>query len=209
MKKSIIIILSISLSFLLIQKSIKASEDLMFSIPKWYKILPENFKPIEEDKIKLLENLRVKYRAFHENLIYSILSTPWAVERTQYESLKQAKEMYSHLNKQDLWKVVLLSRFVMLKDTAIFETHEYSKLSSEEFQIKIDKMIENTDLIIRNFNSFSDVVKFAICLEEEMGNFIDPTGIIDEISSILGRGRPSEEDNKWYFSILNKLRDDD
>lgn len=178
----------------------------MHSQPEWYKMLPQGFKPIDQEKIKSLENLRIKYRASHENCFFSIMSTPWAVERAQYDSLRQGERMYSHLNEKGLWRVVLLGRFQTWMNAAELGSHEY-KLSPEELKSRIEKIIENIELIIGNFYSFSDVVRFAICMEEEVGNFIDPSGVLDELSLILGRGRPSEEDNKWYLSILNKFLD--
>lgn len=209
MKKSLVIFFMISLSFILfIQKMVDAKENMIRSKPEWYKMLSESFKPIEENKIKLLEQLRNKYRASNENLILSIMSTPLAVEKAQYDSLKHAKRMYSNLSEKDLWRLVLGSRFETWKITAGFEVHEYSKLSSEELLQRIEKLEMNIDSILANFNSFADVITFTICMEEEMGNFVDPSGILDELNSILGRGRPSEEDNKWYFSILNMLRDE-
>lgn len=185
-------------------------EDSMLSTPEWYKMLPEGFKPIEEDKIKSLENLRIKYRASHENCFLSIMSTPWAVERAQYDSLNQAKRMYPQFNDRDLWRRVLLARLQTWINTVLAggETHEYSKLSPEELLQRIEKLEINIDLILKYFNSFSDLVTFTICIEEEMGNFIDPSGILDEVNSILGRGRPTEEENQWYISIMNKLGDD-
>ena len=210
MKKYITVILAISLSFFYIQKLTTAKEDLMLSTPGWYKMLPEGFKPIEEDKIKSLENLRIKYRASHENCFLSIMSTPWAVERAQYASLNQAKRIYPQFNDRGLWRRVLLARLQTWINTALAggETHEYSKLSPEELLQRIEKLAMNIDLILKDFNSFSDLVTFTICIEEEMGNFIDPSGILDEVNSILGRGRPTEEENQWYISIMNKLRDD-
>ena len=203
MKKSLIILFLIILSSILsVPKIAKSKEDSMHSQPEWYKMLPQGFKPIDQEKIKSLENLRIKYRASHENCLLSIMSTPWAVERAQYNSLRQAERMHSHLNEKGLWRVVLLARFQTWMNAAELGSHEY-KLSPEELKSRIEKMIENIDLIIGKFYSFSDVVRFAICMEEEVGNFIDPSGILDELSLILGRGRPSEEDNKWYLSILN------
>lgn len=209
MRKSLIILFLIILSSILfIPKLVKSKEDSINSQPEWYKMLPQGFKPIDQEKIKSLENLRIKYNASHENCFLSIMSTPWAVERAQYNSLRQAERMYSHLNEKGLWRVVLLARFQTWMNTGELESHEYSKLSPEELKSRIEKMIENIDLIIGNFYSFSDVVRFSICMEEEMGNFIDPSGILDEVNSILGRGRPTEEENQWYISIINKLMDD-
>jgi len=208
MKKSLIILFLIILSSILsIPKIAKLNEHSIHSQPEWYKMLPQGFKPIDQEKIKSLENLRIKYRASHENCFLSIMSTPWAVEKTQYDSLRYAERMYSHLNEKALWKVVLLARFQTWMIAAELGSHEY-KLSPEELKSRIEKMIENIDLIMGNFYSFSDMVRFAICMEEEVGNFIDSSGILDRVNSILGRGRPTKEENQWYFSILNKLRDD-
>lgn len=211
MKKSLIILFLIILSSILsIPKIAKSNEDSMHSQPEWYKMLPQGFKPIDQEKIKSLENLRIKYRASHENCFMSIMSTPWATERAQYDSLSQAKRIYPKFNDRDLWRKVFLARLQTWINTvsAGFETHEFSKLSPEELLHRIEKLEMNIDLVLKYFNSFSDLVTFTICMEEEMGNFIDRSGILDEVNSILGRGRPTKEENQWYFSILNKLRDD-
>jgi len=188
-------------------------EDPMLSTPEWYKMLPEGFKPIEEDKIKALEKIRIKTRTSHENCVLSILSTPWAVERAQYASLEVAKRTYPKFSERDLWRRVLVARLQTFTYSVSegVETHEYSKLSPKELLQRIEKLAMNIDLILKDFNSFSALVTFTICIEEEMGNFIYPSyqsGILDEVNSILGRGRPTEKEYQWYISIMNKLRDD-
>ncbi len=213
MKKFITVILAISLSLFYIQKLATAKEDSMLSAPAWYRMLPEGYKQIEKHKIKALEKIRIKTRASHENCVLSILSTPWAVERAQYASLEVAKRTYPKFSERDLWRRVLVARLQTFTYSVSegVETHEYSKLSPKELLQRIEKLAMNIDLILKDFNSFSDLVTFTICIEEEMGNFIYPSyqsGILDEVNSILGRGRPTEKEYQWYISIMNKLRDD-
>ncbi len=213
MKKFITVILAIGLSFFYIQKLATAQEDSMLSAPAWYRMLPEGYKQIEEHKIKALEKIRIKSRTSHENCILSILSTPWAVERTQYVSLEEAKRAYPKFSERDLWRRVLVARLQTFTYSVSLgvETHEYSKLSPKELLQRMEKLAMNIDLMLKCFNSFSDLVTFTICIEEEMGNFLYPSyqsGILDEVNSILGRGRPTEKEYQWYISIMNKLRDD-
>ena len=124
MKKFITVILTISLSFFYIQKLATAKEDSMLSTPEWYKWLAENVEPIEEHKIKSLENLRIKYGFSHLSWFVSILVTPWSVERAQYANLNVAKRKYPKFNDRELWGWVLNFRLQKYEQALM----EYSRI---------------------------------------------------------------------------------
>jgi hypothetical protein len=200
--------LMVIVSLLFHQELKPVNENLIQSTPEWYRNLPPSFKPIEDKRIMAIESLRIKCRATHENCMLSVLSTPWAVEKAQYDSLKMAEQAYPKAGERELWKMVLLSRFQTWIMTVGLETHEYSPLSPEKLKSKIEKMAAHVDSILIRFESFKDLVKFVICIEEELGNFIDPTGIMDELNSILGRGRPSEQEMQWYNSLVKRIQNE-
>jgi len=181
------------------------SEVTMQSTPDWCKLLPEDFKPLAGDKIRQLENMRLQYRATHENMFYSIMSTSWACEMAQYSTLKQIKKQLNgtYQTEKDLWRVILLGRFQTWKGTISLDAKQlnWSADKIKTFSQKIEKLMGSIDEIINKFTSFKDEIGYVLCLEEEAGTFNDPTGILDKVNSILGGHRPSKNDMDWYYSI--------
>lgn len=172
--------------------------------PNWYNLLQEDFKSIDENRINLLENMRIRFRATHENMVLAIMSTAWACEQAQYSTLKELKRILVGQDYTDksLWKEVLMGRFKTMESTRDIEPN------NEKYQriIKIVPILKsNIDQIINSFNSYDDEVKYVLCLENETGNLDDPTGTLIEMNKILGGRIPSSNDMTWFKNINNKF----
>lgn len=171
---------------------------------KWCSLLPEEYGTLESNQIKCLEELRNEFRASHENLFGTIMSTAWAVKKAQYSSLIQAKTQLANIphDDKDLWIMVLGARLKGFEDT-LGEGDAYSTRN------KIDPLLphlrRNIHNIVEYFSTFDDEIKYALCLEKEAGFLDEPTGTVERVNRILGGPSVSKSDLEWYYSINNSL----
>jgi len=152
------------------------SSDNITNMPEWYTMLP-SFMKIEKDKVNKLEELRSKHNLSHHKFFISIGTSMWAVEKAQEETLRALKKVMPNTNDRELWKHVLLARLNVKLDFPV----KYFSRSAEE----IKKDIKNIDDIVKNFESFEDVILYIIEMDEREYAFLDPTGMKEKINKIL------------------------
>lgn len=150
--------------------------DNMFFKPKWYRMLPDSVKPIDDaiiNKMTELINTIKELQKFSgitdglggidEVLSMRIMTTRWAVKRIQKFCLEQYKKQMPNASDRELWTGVLLSRFQVKLSMAMAPADPFSKpLSSEE----ILSRVENVANIVSGFKSFDDVVNYIIAIDE-------------------------------------------
>lgn len=161
----------------------------MFFKPRWYKMLPDSVKPINEDVIKRIKEFHKEIKEFQpglsdEMIWMGIMTSRWAVKRIQKSILEQAKKQMPNASEQELWAGVLVSRFhAKLINPA--ETQPFAKPLSQE---EILSRMENTANIVSGFKSFDDVLNYVIAMDEEENRFYDPTGMQEELNNLLEGG---------------------
>ena len=154
----------------------------MFSIPQWYKMLPNSVKPIDKKTIEKVEIFRNKYPEFtHERMFMAIMVSPWAVKRIQKYTLELIRIHLPTASNRELWTRVLLAR-LDTKLHSLPETDPFAKPLSKE---EILSRMENIDKIVSNFKTFDDVVDYIIEMDEEENRFYDPTGMQSELDNLL------------------------
>ncbi len=151
------------------------SSDYVTDMLDWYTMLP-SFMKIERDKIDRLEKLRLKYNLLQYKFFISIGTTIWALEKSQEETLAVLKKAMPNANDKELWKHVLLAK---LNIKLAYPVKYFFR------PVEIKKDIENIDSIVKNFESFEDVVLYIIEMDEKEHAFFDPTGLKDDINKIL------------------------
>jgi ankyrin repeat protein len=179
--------------------------------PKWHDMLNPGFKILDDSQIQRIESLRQRCGANHEVCLLSIMSTPWATEISQRLTLAALKSTYKGLKEKELWTMLLQSRFNVWRSSVEsgLEEHEFSPYPSKAQIQKISILESRLTLLINEFRTFEELINFVVCIEEELGNYIfgpDQAGSFNEISSILGRERPSKEIMAWYFSVLSRVQ---
>lgn len=175
--------------------------------PQWYFLLPETHRALDELQIDQLERLRTRLRASDENLVLSLLSTPWASRITQYNCLERVKALYrkDEIDVKFYWKKVLEGYLVNLREYSKAEPYNNFSATHLAFLSRINDLLKKLDVICDEFIVFDHLVIFILCIEESIGSFYDPTGIFSELNSILGIRKPTKHDIDWYFSIIEKV----
>jgi len=180
------------------------------SFPDWYQMLPKDFHSIDESKIGMIEELRIASHSEHETCSFAIMSSPWAVETAMNHSLSATKYMYPNNDERDLWGRVLLWRFQIWRATVEsgIDEHALSSLSQKRQLIILIKLEKKRNSIIKLCSSFSSIIRFIICAEEDMGNFtFDPNQqiVMDMLNLILGCPRPTAKEMDWYHSVQERI----
>lgn len=132
--------------------------------PKWFSMLPPNLRP-EKKQMNELEKLRTMYSIPHDALATRIISSPAITRKILNQTYDYLKIQYPELSEKELLKKVLISRTTTPPGYGIAEK-------------EIDQAIEN-------INSFDDLYKFIISLDEQEDAFPDPLGIGKQIDEIL------------------------
>lgn len=155
----------------------------MFLKPKWYDILPDSLKPMNDAIIQELENFRKEYVLTDELMLTAIGTTKWAVRKIQNYTLGLFKKKSPHFSDKELWKSVIISRLqVKLNSLSMGETDPFARPLSQQ---EIFSLIENIDNVISNFRTFKDVVEYIINLDEKENRFDGPIGAITEVTKTL------------------------
>lgn len=132
--------------------------------PKWVKLLPPYLRP-EKKQINELEKLRTRYDIPHDALALRIMSSPVTTRKIQRQSYEHLRIQYPALSEQELLKKVLISRMMAPPSYEITE--------------------KEIDQAMKNINSFDDLCKYIISLDEQEPAFPDPLGIGASIDEIL------------------------
>jgi hypothetical protein len=156
----------------------------MFIKPKWYSMLPESLKPIDDETIRLIEEYRNRKILPDEAIFTAIITTRWAVGRIQKYTLDLFRRQFPNLSERELWKSVIASRLQSRLDVynTIGETDPLAKPLSQQ---KILSLIENLDKTVLNFETFEDVIGYIINIDEKENRFYDLTGATTAISKML------------------------
>ena len=149
----------------------------MFFKPKWHARLPKHLKPTN-DKVKELEDFRKRSDLPHEALSMGIGISPWAVVKTQEDTLEHFRRKFPQLSERQLWRAILASRFQMK-----LAAPAPGDLPPEELM----ERMEHIDDIVKNIHTFDDLVRYILEMDENIlaTPFSDYSGIQDEINRIL------------------------
>lgn len=156
-----------------------------FGKPKWYKILPENFQP-DENNIQEIENFRSELSIDHKVLTQMITMTPWAVEKLQWFMFKKFKAEEPRWSERKIWEAVIISRMNIKLMTADYTADSSSfPLTRSE----INDIINRVESIVRDFNNFNDVVNYLVQIDRKENRFYDPSHLLEELNYILENRR--------------------
>ena len=140
---------------------------------KCYRMPPYHLKP-NDNKIKKLERLRVKWDLTHEDFMKGLGVSRWAVIKAQEATLENLKISMPNATDKELWIGVLFSRLeVKLKFPAPYDPSEKEILHK----------MESADSIIANINNFDELINYIIQME---GKNLDYSSMIQkEIDEVL------------------------
>lgn len=144
--------------------------------PKWVKLFLASFPPQSHaylcpsnKQIKELERVRYEHSIPHDVFVGRIITSSSTTRKNQKYCYDVAKIRNPEASEKKLLREVFTSRY----GTAASELGGYLGLSEED----IDKAMEN-------INSFDELCKYMIELDEEGQSFPDPLGVgklIDEV----------------------------
>jgi len=163
--------------------------------PKWYYLLRLECRP-QKSKIARLEILRKQYNIPHDYFMALVLSRPTTAIQLQKALLEQARKEKPNAPEKELWKTVLRSRLSTAVNTGfLLESNDVLNVLkidiniagknrdviNKELREKIDKIVEK---ITKKCESFEDVCKYIVELDQEINKYQPPSPgekIIDEI----------------------------
>jgi len=140
----------------------------------WQEALPPHFA-IAPAKADTLERFRAENQLSPEEMVTTISSTPWAVRKAQEGILHQSKTLYPNLEEHGHWENVLRSRLQCTLD------YGCGTLNPE----KVRSLLANAEGIAASCKSFDEVVAYLVDLDRRAGLLDDPTGLIEELTTIL------------------------
>ena len=150
--------------------------------PKWYRVLQQQFKPINNDIIFGLDAYKNGAQLSNKQFAMVIMLTPWAVQKLQWSIYSQAKLEYPIYSEKKNWKLVFHSRLKVKLSTAEMPNDQWAKpLTIEE----IEELYDQTDEILDEFETFTELVDFIVEVDKKENRFYDPTGMIEEVDRTL------------------------
>jgi len=132
--------------------------------PDWLKVIPAHFRP-QQEKIDKLENLRVGFNVPHRLFGLRILSSPSTTVKAQEFSYNRFRKRNPVASEKELLRMVLKERLY---------TPPVTEMTEEE----IDKAMVGID-------TFRDLCRFIISLDELEPATPDPLGIGRKVDEIL------------------------
>ena len=153
----------------------------MFFKPRWYKMLPDSVKPINDNVIEKIKDFHKEYKLTNRMIFLGIMSSRWSARRIIKFCLEQDKVQMPNASECERWTYVLASQF-RAKLMSPAETDPFAKPLSQE---EIRSRMKNIDNIISNFKSFDDVVDYIIKMDEEENRFYDLSGIQSKLDNLL------------------------
>lgn len=131
---------------------------MFFGKPTWYKALPPHLKP-PENLIAKIEHYKRGYHLSDDDLFGGIMSSSWAVIRTQEATLQNLKATHPQANERDLWAAVLLSRLeIKMNAPAPWDP------SREELMEKA----RSIDSIMSGIESWEQLMDYIVTMDAEL-----------------------------------------
>ena len=125
--------------------------------PRWYTVLPAHLRPPEE-KIELLEELRIMLAMRDEAFLVALASTPWAVVRSLEVRLDSLRGQFPDADERRLWTALLFARLEM-------KLHAPASWDPPEEELR--RRMETIGDIMRSITSWDQMVAYIHDMDRE------------------------------------------
>ncbi|MBP1657575.1 MAG: hypothetical protein H6Q31_2176 [Bacteroidetes bacterium] len=142
--------------------------------PRWYTVLPAHLRPPEE-KIELLEELRIMLAMRDEAFLVALASTPWAVVRSLEVRLDSLRGQFPDADERRLWTALLFARLEM-------KLHAPASWDPPEEELR--RRMETIGDIMRSITSWDQMVAYILDMDRE-GIRTEPGSPQAQIHSLL------------------------
>lgn len=155
------------------------------SDPDWYKMLPDNVKPMSRAQKKAVNIFQAQVGWSDDTMAEAVLQSRWAVGAIQHKIYREAKLDSPGRTETQIWTKVLMSRLqacVIGATTSAQMGFESSEVVMRRIDIYEEALDPNK---AEQFSSFQEVVDHIISADESVGMFNDPTGLRVQLDLLL------------------------